>query len=68
MSEETKKERTLQDIQSEYQNAAMRAGHLEYQIYTLKRDLTLLNETMRDLNLEAASVQANKQKEESNGT
>lgn len=52
------KKRTVAEIQSEYQSGCLKAGHINYQIYTLGRDLELLNSTLRDLNLEAASAQA----------
>lgn len=57
MSEETKT-RTVADIQQEYQQSCLRAGHLQYQIDALSKDLSLLNSTMRDLNLEAADLKA----------
>jgi len=53
-----KKTRTVAEIQQEYQGLCFKAGHLQYQISALSKDLELLNSTMRDLNFEAASVQA----------
>lgn len=56
-NKEYKAPRPLQDIQRDYQNLSMRAGHLQYQIVTLGKDLDLVNEELRDLNFEAAAVQ-----------
>jgi hypothetical protein len=53
-----KKERTVPEISQEYSGLCTKAGHLQYQINTLQKDLELLNGTLRDLNLEAAAVQA----------
>lgn len=58
MSEEVKKERGIPEIQQDYQNGACKAGHLQYQIFTLQKDLDLVNETLRELNFEAAALQA----------
>lgn len=59
MSEDQKKpERTVADVQQEYQSGCVRAGHLQYQIVTMQKDLAILNETLRDLNFEAAGIQA----------
>lgn len=54
---EAKKEKTLDEIKAEYQNLCARAGHTQYQMYTLKKDLELMNSTLRDLNLQAATLQ-----------
>lgn len=51
------KKRTIADIQAEYQGSCTRAGHLQYQVFTLQKDLDLLNDKLRELNLEAAAVQ-----------
>lgn len=56
MSEETKKKRTVEELQQEYANLCARAGHLQYQVYTLSKDLEIVNQTMRDLNFEAAAA------------
>lgn len=50
--------RTFEQIQQEFTNVCARAGHLEYQIFTFKKDLEILNNQMRELNLAAAAVQA----------
>ena len=62
MSETTKPARTIEQVQQEFNQACLRAGHLEYTIYTNKKDLELLNQTIRNLNFEAASIQAANQK------
>lgn len=48
--------RTKDEVQSEYGQICAKAGHAQYQIDVLKRDLTMLNERLRDLNLEAAAI------------
>lgn len=53
-----KQNRTIQQIQQEYQELCLKAGHFQYQIYTMGRDLELVNKELRDLNLEAAAVKA----------
>lgn len=53
-----KKARTVAEIQQEYQVLCVRSGHTQYQIATMSKDLELLNSSMRDLNFEAAAVQA----------
>lgn len=58
MSEDQKKDRSVQDCQNDYQNMCLKAGHLQYQIFTLKKDLELVNESLRDVNLEAAGIKA----------
>lgn len=50
--------RTVDDIHKEYSNLAAKAGHVNYNIFVLTNDLKLLNDQMRDLNIEAAKVQA----------
>lgn len=51
------KPRAVGEIQQEYQGLCVRAGHIQYQIATMAKDLDLLNNTMRDLNFEAAASQ-----------
>lgn len=51
-------ERNLQDIQQEYINLCNKAGHLQYQIFVYEKDLSILNDTLRSLNFEAAALQA----------
>jgi len=50
-------ERTLEDVKKEYGDGCVKAGHLQYQIFTLSKDLEVLNNVLRDLNLEAAKLQ-----------
>ena len=50
--------RTVPEIQQEYQNLCIKAGHLQYQIYTYEKDVEMINKELRDLNLEAAASKA----------
>lgn len=50
--------RTIPEIQQEYQNLCLKAGQLQYQVYTFSKDLEMVNKELRDLNLEAAAVNA----------
>lgn len=54
--------RSIPEIQQEYQNLCLKAGHVQYQIYTHTSDLELVNAQLRDLNLEAAAVKAEEDK------
>lgn len=56
MSEVAKSPRAVSDIQSDYQNLCLKAGHIQYQIFALSKDLELVNSSLRDLNLEAAEI------------
>jgi len=59
MNEEVKKEeRTVAVIQKQYTETCAKAGHLQYQLFTLNKDLELINNLLRDLNIEAATVAA----------
>ena len=62
---EAKPTRTIPEIQAQYQSLCTRLGHVQYQVFTHQKDIETINSTLRDLNLEAASVQAaeNKAKE-----
>ncbi len=53
-----KKERTIESIHAEYSQICAKAGHAQYQIETLKKDLDILNGQLRDLNIEAAALDA----------
>jgi len=53
-----KKQRTLQDVNKDYQMGCLKAGQMQYQIVTLQKDLDLLNATLRDLNFEGAHLQS----------
>lgn len=54
--------RTVPEIQQQYKNLCLKAGHLQYQVYTLGKDLEFVNKELRDLNLEAASLKADEDK------
>lgn len=49
--------RNLEEIKQEYANLCVKVGNTNYQIHALTKDLELLYQTMRDLNLEATKVQ-----------
>lgn len=53
----SKDPRPVQEIQQEYTNLCTRAGHTQYQISTLQKDLAILNDSLRDLNAEASASQ-----------
>lgn len=55
---EPKQQRQLEDIQKDYQRGALKAGHIQYQISAFQKDLDVLNNTLRDLNFEAAAANA----------
>lgn len=52
----SKPPRSFSEIQTEYQGLCTKAGHLNYQLFTLNKDLAMVNDTLRDLNLEAAAA------------
>lgn len=52
------KTRTFEDVQMEYSQLALRAGSLQYEIHVKSKDLEMLNDSMRKLNMEAAKLQA----------
>lgn len=60
-----KQERTISDIQNQYSVTCAKAGQLQYQIHTLNKELGLINEQLRDLNLEAAVVKAKQDQQSS---
>jgi len=55
--------RTLEDIKKEYADGCVKAGHIQYQLFTLSKDLEVLNNSLRDLNFEAAKLQTEEKKE-----
>lgn len=57
-------ERTVAKIHEEYTALCARAGHLQYRIFTDGKDLELLNQQLRDLNLEAANLSQEENKVE----
>jgi hypothetical protein len=54
-------ERTIETIQREYSQGCAKAGQLQYQIFTLAKDLELVNASLRDLNNEAATLSQKKE-------
>lgn len=48
--------RTKEEIAREYSNLCTKAGHAAYQVATIQKDIELMQSTMRDLNIEAASA------------
>jgi hypothetical protein len=52
------KKRPISDIHAEYSNLCAKAGHIQYQIYNNNKDLEIINQQLRDINLEAAKLQA----------
>lgn len=52
---QTSSKRSVKEIQEEYSQLCAKAGHLQYSIFSLKKDLEMLNDTLRDLNIEAAN-------------
>lgn len=56
-----KEHRKTSEITQDYANQISKAGQLQYQIHVLTQDLGLVNDVLRDLNLEfAASQEAEK--------
>lgn len=53
---EQAKHRSVDEIRQEYSNLCSKAGHLQYSIKCLKDDLELVNEQLKELNLEAAAA------------
>lgn len=50
--------RTIEEIQREYGQLCAKAGNAQYQVATIQKEIDLINDRLRDLNLEAAAVQA----------
>lgn len=55
---DNKPNRSVDEIQNEYARLCTRAGHMQYQLVTIQKDLDLLNGTLRDLNIEASASKA----------
>lgn len=53
-----KKHRPVDEIRNDYGALVGQAGNLQYQIYALGKDLDIILNQMRDLNLEAAASNA----------
>ena len=47
-----KQVRSSAEIQNEYTRVCNKAGHIQYQIHALSKDLELINQSLRDLNQE----------------
>lgn len=58
----TDTKRTFETVQTEYQQLALRSGHIQYQLHALTKDLALLNDQMRDLNFEGAKIKGEEEK------
>lgn len=56
---EEQKKRSVKEIQAEYTQLCAKAGHLQYAIYSNQKDLALVNESLRNLNIEAAQSAKN---------
>lgn len=50
--------RALESIQGEYRQLCYQLGQLNYQLYTLGNEEKIINEQLRDLNLEAGAAVA----------
>lgn len=48
--------RTLEQIQGEFNLLCAKAGHAQYQISVLEKDLEVINRQIEDLNLEASQL------------
>lgn len=44
--------RSVQEIQTDYSNSCLKAGNLQYEIACKEKDLSLLNDRLRELNFE----------------
>lgn len=44
--------RKVEEIKQEYSNLALKAGTIQYEVLAKQKDLALINERLRDLNLE----------------
>lgn len=64
---DVKKERTLEELKTEYGKLCFRAGDLQYEISIKQKDLSLINESLRNINFEAAALQAKAAKESLEG-
>lgn len=51
-----KEPRPLSEIQVEYQNLCTKAGNIQYQVFALGKDLAQVNESLLELNFEAAAA------------
>ncbi len=51
------KKRSVADVQREYSELCVKAGHLAYSIRALSKDLASIQEVQESLNLEGAEAQ-----------
>lgn len=51
-----KKERSLSEVEQEFNQKVAQAGYIQYQIYALSLELDDYNDKMKHLNLEAAKI------------
>lgn len=56
--EQQNKSRKVEEIQAEYTQLCCKAGHTQYQISAMQKDLNMINDALRDLNFEAAAAPA----------
>jgi len=54
---EKKAPRAIAEIQKEYAAICQRAGYVQYQLFVNQKDLDMLNESLRNLNIEAGEAQ-----------
>lgn len=50
--------RSMKEVEQEYSQLILKAGQLQYQVKIGQDDLSLLNEQLKDLNFEAAAINA----------
>ncbi len=55
--------RPLEEVQQEYARVSCDAGNKQYQITAIQDDLKLLNEKLKNLNIEAFNLQKAKDEE-----
>ncbi len=61
---EQKAPRSLVELQQEYARLCANAGQMQYQIFDLQKNLDLVNEQLREVNLEASTVKQSEEKKE----
>jgi len=62
------KSRNIEEVHQDYTRICSQAGHVQYQISVLNKDLDLLNNQLKDLNLEAAKINSAKSAEASSSS
>jgi hypothetical protein len=53
----------MKEVEQDYGNLIAKAGQLQYQIKIAKDDLDVLNEQLKELNFEAAAINAKAKKD-----